>query len=68
MLTDNFLTGGEFFFLLVKNILAGEIFLLLVKKVLANQEYFKADFQSVLRTLEGLFTTLVLFHVRCHKM
>ena len=28
----------------------------------------KADFQSVLRTLESLFTTFVLFHVRCHKM
>ena len=29
---------------------------------------FKADFQSVLRTLESLFTTFVLFHVRRHKM
>ena len=28
----------------------------------------KADFQSVLRTLESLFTTFVLFHVRRHKM
>ena len=28
----------------------------------------KADFQSGLRTLESLFTTFVLFHVRCHKM
>ena len=29
---------------------------------------FKADFQSVLRTLESLFTTFVLLHVRRHKM
>ena len=29
---------------------------------------FKADFQSVLRTLKSLFTTFVLFHVRRHKM
>ena len=29
---------------------------------------FKDDFQSVLRTLESLFTTFVLFHVRRHKM
>ena len=28
----------------------------------------KADFQSVLRTLDSLFTTFVLFHVRRHKM
>ena len=28
----------------------------------------KADFQSVLRTLESLFTTFALFHVRRHKM
>ena len=28
---------------------------------------FKADFQSVLHTLESLFTTFVLFHVRRHK-
>ena len=28
----------------------------------------KADFQSVLRTLESLFTTFVLLHVRRHKM
>ena len=28
----------------------------------------KADFQSVLRTLESLLTTFVLFHVRRHKM
>ena len=28
----------------------------------------KADFQSVLRTLESLFTTFVLVHVRRHKM
>ena len=28
----------------------------------------KADFQSVLRTLESLFTACVLFHVRHHKM
>ena len=32
------------------------------------ENFFKADFQSVLRTLENLFTTLVLFHVRRHKM
>ena len=31
-------------------------------------EGFKADFQSILRTLESLFTTFVLFHVRRHKM
>ena len=30
--------------------------------------HFKADFQSVLRTLSSLFTTFVLFHVRRHKM
>ena len=29
---------------------------------------FKTDFQSVLRTLETLFTTFVLFHARRHKM
>ena len=29
---------------------------------------FKDDFQSVLRTLESLFTFLVLIHVRHHKM
>ena len=29
---------------------------------------FKVDFQSLLRTLETLFTTFVLFHVRRHKM
>ena len=28
----------------------------------------KADFQSILHTLESLFTTFVLFHVRCQKM
>ena len=28
----------------------------------------KADFQSVLCTIESLFTTFVLFHVRLHKM
>ena len=28
----------------------------------------KDDFQSILRTLESLFMTSVLFHVRCHKM
>ena len=30
--------------------------------------YIKADFQSVLRTLQSLFMTFVLFHVRRHKM
>ena len=30
--------------------------------------HLKADFQSVLRALESLFTTFVLFHVRRHKM
>ena len=34
----------------------------------STQHGVKADFQSVLRTLAGLFTTFVLFHVRCHKM
>ena len=29
---------------------------------------FKADFQSVLRTLESLFLFFVLLHVRYHKM
>ena len=29
---------------------------------------FKADFQSVLHTLESLIMTFVLLHVRCHKM
>ena len=39
-------------------------------KELKNVESWvlKADFQSVLRTLESLFTTFVLFHVRRHKM
>ena len=30
--------------------------------------YFKADFQPILHTLESLFTTFVMFHVRGHKM
>ena len=34
----------------------------------SNLSCLKADFQSVLRTLESLFTTFVLFHVRRHKM
>ena len=40
------------------------------RKVLCPKDYktIKADFQSVPRTLESLFTTLVLFHVRRHKM
>ena len=33
-----------------------------------SKKQLKADFQSVLRTLESLFTTFVLFHVRRHKM
>ena len=33
-----------------------------------HQNAVKADFQCVLRTLESLFTTFVLFHVRHHKM
>ena len=32
-----------------------------------SNEQIKADFQSVLRTLESLFTTSVLCHVRRHK-
>ena len=31
-------------------------------------DWFKADFQSVLPTLENLFTTFVLFPVRRHEM
>ena len=38
---------------------------ILFRRLLIN---IKADFQSVLRTLESLFTTFVLFHVRRHEM
>ena len=37
-------------------------------KSLKKHMKLKADFQSVLRTLESLFTTFVLSHVRSHKM
>ena len=37
-------------------------------RICVHIEKFKDDFQSVLRTLESLFTTSVLFHVRRHKM
>lgn len=39
-------------------------------KVLCNvlRYLLKDDLQSVLRTLESLFTTSVLFHVRRHKI
>ena len=33
-----------------------------------RQKGVKADFQSVLRTLESLFMFFVLHHVRLHKM
>ena len=39
-----------------------------VMAVLTVLMSLKADFQSVLRTLESLFTTFVLFHVRRYKM
>ena len=38
------------------------------RQIVKNVSCLKADFQSVLRTLESLFTTFVLFHVRRHKI
>ena len=39
-----------------------------LEKMEVHLNLIKADFQSVVRTLESLFTTFVLFHVRRHKM
>ena len=53
-----------------ENILPGRLNLNFYSLLSENKLYtqLKADFQSVLRTLESLFTTFVLFHVRRHKM
>jgi len=42
----------------------------LIKSNFHSSEFvcFKDDFQSVLRTLENLFTVFVLFPVRYHKL
>ena len=53
-----------------ENILPGRLNLNFYSLLSENKLYtqLKADFQSVLRTLESLFTTFVLCLVRRHKM